>query len=171
MTADDSEFGEAGELTEAGDAVSAFEAPEISPEEYAEHWAGALARALTLTKLIGIVEVRSGIGQAHVMGRVRRDQERLFLEKVVEPILRFFDRDDGCHGFMGKQYLLKDDAVKYAWVISFASNDLKSTVGRVCLAFEGAVPRMEVTEAPLLGTGAPQSGGRQSGRRGASPVM
>jgi len=171
MTSVDSEFEEAGEFTETGESVAAFDAPDISPEEYAEHWAGMVANALTMTKLIGIVEVRSGIGQAHIMGRVRRDQERLFLEKVVDPILRFFEHDDGCHGFVGKQYLLKDEVVKYAWVISFASNDLKATVGRVCQSFESAIPRLEVTESPLLGAGSPQSGGQKSGRRGASPVM
>jgi hypothetical protein len=166
----DSDFGMAGEVTEAGDAVSAFDAPEISPEEHAEHWAGILANALSSTKLIGVVEVRSGIGQVHVMGRVRRDQERMFLEKIIDPILRFFDRLDGGHGFVGKQFLLKDGEVKYAWVISFASNALKETVTQLCRCFEAAIPRLEVTEAPLLGPSAPQSGGRRSGRRGAAPV-
>lgn len=167
----DVEFGDAGEVSETGDPLSAFDAPEISPEEHAEHWSGILANALSSTKLLGIVEVRSGIGQVHVMGRVRRDKERMFLEKVVDPVLRFFDRDEECHGFVGKQFLLKDNEVKYAWVISFASNDLKSTVSRICQCFEGAVPRQEVTEAPLMGPGAPQSGGQKSGRKGAAPVM
>lgn len=166
----DSEFGLAGETTETGDALSAFDAPEISPEEHAEHWAGILANALTATKLMGVVEVRSGIGQVHVMGRVRRDQERLFLEKVIDPILRLFDRLEDGHGFVGKQFLLKDGEVKYAWVISFASHALKDTVTQVCRAFESAIPRLEVTEAPLLGPGAPQSGGRRSGRKGAALV-
>lgn len=167
----DADFGPAGDISETGDALSAFAAPDISPEEYAEHWSGILANALTATKLIGVVEVRSGIGQVHVMGRVRRDRERMFLEKVVDPLLRFEDRDEECHGFIGKQFLLKDGEVKYAWVISFASNDLKSTVTRACRSFEDAIPRIEVTEAPLLGPGAPQSGGYKSGRKGASPVM
>jgi len=167
----DVEFGDAGDTSEAGDPLSAFDAPEISPEEHAEHWSGILANALSSTKLLGIVEVRSGIGQVHIMGRVRRDKERMFLEKVVDPILRFFDRDDECHGFLGKQFLLKDNDVKYAWVISFASNDLKSTVSRACQSFESAIPRSVVTEAPLMGPGAPQSGGQKSGRKGAAPVM
>jgi len=164
------EFGIAGEITEAGDAISAFDAPEISPEEHAEHWAGIFANALTSTKLIGIVEVKSGVGQVHVMGRVRRDRERVFLEKVITPILRLFDRLEDGHGFLGKQFLLKDGEVKYAWVISFTSHALKDTVTQVCRCFESAIPRLEVTEAPLLGPSTPQSGGRKSGRRGAALV-
>lgn len=167
----DSDFGDAGETSEVGDALSSFDAPEISPEEHAEHWAGILANALTSTKLIGIVEVRSGIGQIHVMGRVRRDQERMFLEKIIDPILRFFDRLEDGHGFVGKQFLLKDNEVKYAWVISFASHALKDTVTQACRCFESSIPRAEVTEAPLLGPAAPQSGGRRSGRKGAALVL
>jgi hypothetical protein len=170
MTSVDSEFDGAGELTEIGDALSAFDAPDISPEEYAEHWGNMMANALSATKLIGVVEVRSGIGQVHIMGRVRRDQERMFLEKVIEKILKFLDRDDDCHGFVGKQFLIKDDNVRYAWVISLASNDLKSTVAKVCMSFESAIPKVEVSEAPLLGPSTPQSGGQKSGRKGASPV-
>jgi hypothetical protein len=167
----ETDFGEAGELSETGDALSAFDAPDLSPEEYAEHWANMMANALAATKLAGIVEVRSGVGQVHVMARVRRDHERLFLEKVIEHILRFFERDDNAHGFVGKQFLIKDDEVKYAWVISFASNDLRDTISKVCKSFEKAIPRMEVTEAPLMGPATPQSGGQKSGRRGATPVM
>jgi hypothetical protein len=169
MTHVDSEFDEAGQVSETGDALSAFDAPDISPEEYAEHWAGVLANALVATKLLGIVEVRSGIGQIHIMCRVRKDQERALLENVIEPLLYFFNCGE-CHGFIGKQFLLKDGEVKYAWVISFASSELRETVSQACRSFEAAIPRLEVTEAPLLGPGSPQSGGPTSGRKGASPV-
>ena len=117
-----------------------------------------------------IVEVRAGVGQLHVMGRVRRDMERKFLEQVIDPILRFFDRNEEANGFVGKQFMLKEGEVKYAWVFSMSSNDLKGTAGGFCRSFEAAIPRVEVSESPLMGAQAPQSGGQKSGRRGAAPV-
>lgn len=171
MTSINLEFDGAGEVTELGDGLSAFEAPEITPEEYAEHLANLTANALAATKMIKIIEVRSGLGQVHILGRIRHDRERKFLEDVVDPVLRLFSRNEDGHGFIGKQFVLKDDKVKYAWVLSFAANDLKKMVSEVCRSFDSAVPRMEVTEAPLLGPGAPQSGGQKTGRKGATPIM
>lgn len=156
--------------TESGQDVDDFEPPDISPEEFADHTANLVANALASTKMFGVVEVRAGIGQVHVMGRVRRERERQFVDKVVMPILRVMESSDDCNGFVGKQFILKDGAVKYAWVISFASNDLRRAASDICQAFEAVVPRIEVTEAPLLGPGTPQSGGRSTGKRGASPV-
>jgi len=172
MTSFESNFEGAGRLTETGDAVDAFNAPDITPEKYAEHLANLTANALTATKLVDLVlEVKAGIGQIHLLLRISKVNERKFLETVVEPILHLFERDEDGNGFIGKQFLLKDNEVKYAWVVSFASNDLKDTVTRVCASFDSAILKMEVTESPLIGAGAPQSGGHGSGRRGASPVM
>jgi len=157
-------------VTESGQDVDEFEAPEISPEEFAEHTANLVANALSATKIFGVVEVRAGIGQVHVMGRVKRERERQFVDKVVLPILRVMESADDCNGFVGKQFILKDDSVKYAWVISFASNDLRRAASDICQAFEEVVPRVEVSESPLLGPGTPQSGGRVTGKKGASPI-
>jgi len=157
-------------VNEVGQDVTAFEAPDIGPEEYAEHMANVLANALQATKIFGVVEVQAGVGQVNVMGRVRRDRERVFLDKVVAPVLVMMDKVDDVEGFIGKQFLVRDGAVKYAWVISYASNDLKSATFAVCQAFESAIPRMEVTESPLMGPSTPQSGGASTGRKGASPV-
>jgi hypothetical protein len=158
-------------VTDSGQDTAEFKAPEITPEDFAEHLADATANALTATKLFGVVEVRAGVGQVHVMGRVKREKERVFVDKVVLPILQIMDESDDCNGFVGKQFILKDKSVKYAWVISFSSNDLRRATSDICQSFEAIVPRTEVVEAPLVGTGAPQSGGRSSGRKGASPVM
>lgn len=157
-------------VNEAGQDVNAFEAPDIGPEEYAEHMANVLANALQATKIFGVVEVQAGIGQVNVMGRVRRDRERIFLDKVVAPVLITMDKIDDVEGFIGKQFIVRDGSVKYAWVISYASNDLKKATFAVCQAFEAAIPRMEVTEAPLSGPPTPQSGGATTGRKGAAPV-
>jgi hypothetical protein len=157
-------------LTEAGQDVSEFEAPEISPEEFADHMANLVATALSSTKMFGVVEVRAGIGQVHVMGRVKRERERQFVDKVVMPVLTVMESSDDCNGFVGKQFILKDGSVKYAWVISFASNDLRRAAAEICRAFEEVIPRVEVTESPLMGPSTPQSGGRSSGKKGASPI-
>jgi hypothetical protein len=157
-------------VNEVGQDVTSFDAPDIGPEEYAEHMANVLANALQATKIFGVVEVQAGIGQVNVMGRVKRDSERVFLDKVVTPILVMMNKIDDVEGFIGKQFLLRDGGVKYAWVISYASNDLKKATFAVCQAFEGAIPRLEVTESPLMGPPTPQSGGTTTGRKGASPV-
>lgn len=154
--------------------VSSFDAPELSPEDLAQHTANMMANALEATKMFEVVEVKSGIGQIHILGRVMREKERVFTEKVVHPVLVVMETDADCNGFIGKQFLLKGgrsiENMKYAWVISFASNDLRSAASKVSYAFEPAIPRVEVVESPLMGPSTPQSGGQISGRKGASPV-
>jgi hypothetical protein len=161
-----------GKVSETGDALSAFDAPDISPEQHAEHLANLFANALESTKIFKSIEVRAGVGQVHVLGRVRKDNERKFLEDVVHPILIEFDKNEDCDGYCGKQFLLKDDDVKYAWVVSLTSNDLRRSIAQLCRGFESAIPvrKVEVTEAPLLGPSTPQSGGNQTGKKGAAPV-
>ena len=155
--------------TDIGQDVDAFAAPEISPEEFAEHMANSVANAIVATKFFEVVEVQAGVGQIHILGRVKKEKEKTFMSQVVRPILGVINSDD-CSGFVGKQFLLKDNEVRYAWVVSFASNDLRHASSIVCRSFEQVVPVREVTEAPLLGRGAPQSGGRGTGRKGAAPV-
>jgi hypothetical protein len=145
--------------------------PETSPEEYAEGIANAVASSLASTRLFEVVEVQSGIGQIHILGRVSKDKERSFVGSVVSPILQVLENSqDSCRGFVGKQFMLKYGTVKYAWVISFASSDLRTAASDICSSFESSVPRAEVLEAPLVGKGPPQSGGVKTGRRGASAL-
>ena len=169
MLETENEFSSEG-VTETGQDADAFEAPEIGPEEYAEHMANVLANTLQSTKIFDVVEVQAGVGQINVMGRVRRDKERTFLKKVVTPVLTVMGKNDDIEGFVGKQFIVRDGAVKYAWVISYASNDLRAATHLVCQSFEPVTSRMEVTEAPLMGPSTPQSGGLSTGRKGASPV-
>jgi hypothetical protein len=170
MATVDREFSNRKGTTDTGQEVEAFGAPEITPEEFAEHTANMVANALSATKMFEVVEIKAGIGQVHIMGRVKREKERNFMDRVIVPILKVMDGSDDCNGFVGKQFLLKAGLAKYAWVISFASNDLRHAASVVCSSFEGAAPRVEVVEAPLAGPGTPQSGGRGTGRRGAAPV-
>ena len=161
-------FSESEGVTELGQDVGAFEASEVGPEEYAEHKANVLANVLQSTQIFDVVEVQAGIGQINVMGRVRRDKERVFLDKVVTPVLTVMHKTDDIEGFVGKQFILRDEAVKYAWVISYASDNLQKATQLICQSFEAIIPRTEVTESPLMGPSTPQSGGIKSGRKGAS---
>ena len=172
MTPVESEFMKKGKkINDAGQDVEEFGAPEISPEEFADHMASVLANALSGTKMFEVVEVQSGIGQVHIMGRVKKEKERPFVPNVVKPILRVMKHSDNCNGFVGKQFVLNDDDdVRYAWIVSFSSNDLRRATSEICQSFEAVIPRLEVTEAPLMGPSTPQSGGRTTGKKGASPI-
>ena len=164
-------------LNDAGQDVDGFKAPDISAEEFAEHMANMFANALTATKLFEVVEVKAGVGQVHIMGRVKNDKERLFMERVGNAVLDVqLDHADICTVFLGKQMIrkelsLKSRTTKFAWVLSYASNDLRQATNLICRSFEQSVPKLEVMESPLMGPGSPQSGGRGTGRKGASPVM
>lgn len=160
-------------VTEVGQNIDEFAAPNLSPEEYAEHTASMVANALTSTRLFEVVEVKAGIGQISLMGRVKSVDEKRFVQMVIDPAL---DAMEGmCKGFIGKQYLKKKkgDKTKYAWVLSIASNNLKEAASEVCSSFESACPKMEVMESPLVGKGPGSSvpvklGG--TGSRGAMAV-
>lgn len=172
MTSMDSEF--FGQEDDPEAAVKDYDAPDISPEEYAEHTANQVANALASTTMFGVVEVAAGIAQIHVMGRVKAEHERRFVDDVVKPILGVMEKSEACNGFVGKQFLLKEDVVKYAWVISFASNDLRQSAFDICKAFQASIPRKEVVESPLMGPGTPSgrvgAGRNQPGSKGAAPV-
>jgi hypothetical protein len=145
-----------------------FAPPSLGEEDYADHTAKMVANAFEATELIEIVEVKAGIGEIHLMGRVKSKKEPMFLESVVKPIL--YAMQGTCNGHVGKQFLLKRDEMRYGWVISFASNDLKKAASAICESIAPLRPKVESDEAPLMGTGAPQSGGRGTGRKGASPL-
>lgn len=155
-------------LTDAGDPVGAFEAPNLSPQEYAEHAAQTMARILESTTLIEVVEVHASVGQVHLLGRVKAENEKKFVETVVKSSLIAMDKT--CDGFIGKQYMLRNGRMLYGWVFSFGAEDLKSAARAIADAIDVIVPRREIVEVPLVGPPAPQSGGQKSGKRGAHPV-
>jgi hypothetical protein len=153
---------------EPEDNASAFDAPNLSPQDYAEHTAQVIARILESTGLIEIVEVHASVGQVHLLGRVKAENEKRYVDTVVKNSLLAMRKV--CDGFIGKQYLLREDRMVFGWVFSFGSEDLKRAAQAVADALDTLVPRREVMEAPLIGPPSPQSGGQTSGRRGASTI-
>ena len=155
-------------VTDVGDPVSAFDAPDLSPEDYAEHTAQLMAKILENTGLTEIVEVHASVGQVHLLGRVKAENEKKFVDTVVKNALVAMEK--GCDGFIGKQFMIRKGKVVYGWVFSFGSQDLRAAACAISDALEVLIPKREIMETPLVGKGAPQSGGRGSGRRGAHPV-
>ena len=155
---------------ESAQDVDEFKAPDLTPDEYAEHTANLTANAFQATKLFEVVEVKAGVGQIHLLGRVKQDDERTFLDKVITPVLKAIEASHECEGHICKQFILKNGKTKYAWTVSFAANNLKLAAHAICEAVNTAVPRLEVVESPLVGPSTPMGGGPGGGRRGASPV-
>lgn len=167
MTSLETEFQRTGR-NESDQDISEFDAPDLSAQDFAEHTANATANAFAATKMFEVVEVKAAVGQVHLLGRVKKDFDKAFVEKVIDPVLRALDRTDGCEGHLCKQFLLKDGVTKFAWTISFAANDLRSAAHAVCDAIAPAIPKIEVMESPLMGPGTPV--GSKGGRKGAAPV-
>jgi len=171
----DSDFFQANGTNDLGQAVGDFEAPALSDSDYAEHTAKMMANALEATRLIEIVEVMAGPGQVHLLGRVKKDNEREFMERVGWPALEV-SWDNSIKTHVGTQYFLRKskDKRRYGWVFSFAHTDLRGAANLICQSFAGVAPRFEVAEAPLRGPGTPQgmvtSGGKGAGKKGASAV-
>jgi len=156
-------------VTDVGDPVGAFEAPDLSPEDYAEHTAQTMAKILESTGLFETVEVHASVGQIHLLGRVQTSNEKKFVDSVVKQALLAMEKT--CDGFIGKQYMIRRGKVLYGWCFSFGAEDLKGAARNIAEAIEAmAPPRREIVEVPLVGPPPPQSGGRGSGKRGAHPV-
>ena len=168
MTSLETEFGRTTGRNESDQDISEFEAPELSAQEFAEHTANLTANAFAATQIFEVVEVKAAVGQIHLLGRVKKDFDKVFVEKVITPVLHAIDKTDGCEGHLCKQFLLKGGKTKFAWTISFAANDLRSAAHAVCNAISDAIPRREVMESPLVGPSTPV--GSKLGRKGAAPV-
>jgi len=143
---------------------SAFAAPDIGPQEQAEHLANLVAKTLEDTDLVDIVEVQASLGQIHVLGRVRQDNERPLVHGVVKNILLRCN-DIKCDPHIGKIFFLKNKRLVYGWIFSFASDDLFTAAQAICEAVFEIIPRKEVLESPLLGPSTPQSDGVSKGAR------
>lgn len=160
--------------TDAGQSVDQFAAPPIGDSDLADHTAKMVANALEATRLIEIVEIHARPGQVHLLGRVKKDDERPFMDKVVWPALEVM-WDEDIDGHVGKQFFLRNNKAqrKYGWVFSIANKDIRKAAQAICQSFASATKRFEVTEAPLQGPGTPVGSvnlGRGSGRRGASKI-
>lgn len=166
----ETEFSRKKGRTDSSQDVDEFRAPDLSPDEYAEHTANQTANAFQATKLFEVVEVKAGLGQVHLLGRVKQDDERAFLDRVITPVLKAIEASRECEGHICKQFILKNGKTRYAWTVSFAANNLKAAAHAICSAIQASVPKLEVMEAPLVGPATPSGGGPGGGRKGASPV-
>lgn len=148
-----------------------YDAPDLTPDDYAAHTANQAANAFQATQLFEVIEVKAGVGQIHLLGRVKQDNEKDFLDKVVTPVLKVIEESNGgweCH--ICKQFLRKNGKTKYAWTISFAAVELRQAAHAICSAINASSPKREVLEAPLVGPSTPAGGGPRGGRKGAAPV-
>lgn len=172
MTSLESEFGRGVHEAELGGGPDEFDPPDLSPQDYAERSANIMAEAFQKTGLVEIAQIQAGVGQVHLLGRVK--DEKKFIDNAVFPVLEAIDED--CDTFMGIQYFLKEGAVqkskgrRYGWVLSFSSPNMDKVLQEVCGILDEMSGKDELMEMPLVGRAAPQSGGRGSGRRGASPL-
>jgi len=146
-----------------------FEESEVSPQEIADHTANMFATALEATKLFSAREVSAAIGTVNILGAVKDKDAGKFAESVIRPML-FAARENDVKLHIGTQFMLKGGIMKYGWVVSFASNNLRDGANALAESFSHIIPRMEVTEAPLMGGGTPSSGGLVTGRKGAAPI-
>lgn len=157
-------------LTEAGQRVDDFAAPDISTQEYAEHTANQAAAAFQATKLFQIIEVKAGVGQVYLLGRVKREDEKRFVEDIVDAVLLTMEEERGCEVHVCKQYMRHHGKVAYAWNITFAARDVRAAAHAICNAIEPFIPRKEVAKMPMHGPATPVNSGAGSKSRGAAAV-
>ena len=166
-----------------------FEAPNLTPEEMADHTARMVARVLEATHLYEVVEMEKFPGSFHFFGRVKKQNLKVWQNDLVKRCLvamRFVG-----DGFIGTQHVVRlkkgrssdskdsnDYDQVFGWVFSLASKDLYSAAVEVCRVIEESViptPKTEVKEMILLGSGPPQAGSgaagpKGTGRKGAHPI-
>lgn len=157
-------------LTDSGQRVENFDAPDVSAQEYAEHTANQAATAFQATGLFQIIEVKAGPGQVYLLGRVKRDDEKRFVEGVVDAVLKACDKERDYEVHICKQYMLHHGKTVYAWNITFASRDIRAAAHKICASFESIIPRKEVAAMPMHGPATTVNSGAGSKGRGASVV-
>jgi hypothetical protein len=156
--------------TDTGQRVEDFDAPDISTQEYAEHTANQMAAAFQATNLFQIIEVKAGVGQVYLLGRVKHEDEKRFVEDVVDAALGAMEEERGCEGHVCKQYMKHHGVTKYAWNITFAARDVQSAARAISDAIDPFIPRKEVAKMPMQGPATPVNSGAGSKGRGASLV-
>jgi hypothetical protein len=147
-----------------------LDSQKLSRKEEVDRLAQITAGVLESTGLVEIVKIQAAeTGDIHLMGRVRKAQEKRFVDQVVDAILHACGENE-IDQHICKHFFLKNEKKKFAWLVSFSDPDTKKAVQLICDAVRVTVAHKEVMEMPLRGPGTPQSGGRGTGRKGASPV-
>jgi len=170
---DEGIFSKPSGQTDVGDDVAAFEQGATRKEEV-DHYASMFARAIESTKLADVVELNTAeVGQIHILARVKRHNEKLWIDKIVDAILLVCEKDN-IDQHICKQFFRRHGKKKFGWMISYGATDIKTATISICSSIEELVPKHEVLEAPLIGRGTPQSGGqvgpKSAMRGGAHPV-
>lgn len=173
----------------SGQSPDNFEAPNLTPEEMADHTARMVARVLEATHLFEVVEMEKFPGSFHFFGRVKKQNLKVWRHDLVKRCLvamRFVG-----DGFIGTQDVVRlkkgrsadsrdpnDYDQLFGWVFSLAAKDLYNASVEICRIIEEwgiPAPKTEVREMIMLGSGPPQAGSgaagpKGTGRRGAHPV-
>jgi hypothetical protein len=87
---------------------------------------------LASTGLAEVVETKWGPNQVHLLFRVNKENEKKLVHGAGTSIL-FACRPLG-GSFFGKEYFIKDNALRYGWVFSVDSVDLKRAVDDIEIA-------------------------------------
>jgi hypothetical protein len=154
--------------TESGQELSDFDAPDLSPQDHAEHIAGIVSRAIESTGLMQVKEVKATVGKIHLLGRVVDENKKDFVQKFGKGVWRRVNT--WCDIFLGTQYFpYKGDVenIMYGWVFAFSTENLMEACKEICAVAEELTPRTDTMEVPLMGPSTPQGGG---GRKGAREV-
>jgi hypothetical protein len=137
-------------------------------EDHDKQLADLLARVLESTKLMEVVETKLSVGQIYFLCRVEQKSAKELMSTYGFPILEEANKPKTFDCFIGTQYLVdKRGEHRYAWVFGVGSDDLPDASRRICDIVSANAPKLEVTEAPLVGPPSP-SGSVKGGRRGVS---
>lgn len=144
---------------------------DLSPEDLASVMANIVIESLNETRMFEAVELQVAMGQFHILGRVREENEAEFMEDFGFPILA--QVSDHAEVFLGKSYFLKEGKRRYGWLLSVGSTDLVSVVKDICLELEKGTDTgiidIQPGSVPILG-GKEPVGSVASGRKGVSLV-
>jgi len=154
-----------------GDDVEAFSS-DLRGEEIAEHAAQRTAELLENTGFTEVVDLQFGIGRVHIMTRVKADDEKAFVNQIISPSA-FMMEENGIDHWLGKQYFPKAGKLRYGWVFSYGAEDIMEAFRKVADVLSTKLQpaeKHEVNEMFMHGKGAPQSGGLNTGRKGAAAI-
>lgn len=112
------------------------------------------AASLEATGLAEVVQCKHAPGQIHLMCRVKKDLEKIFIHGPIKGMLIRL-RGKG-ELFVGKEFFLKDNSMVYAWVISLTSEDLARAAPAARDAFQNFRDLFDDNGDPIIREGDPK---------------
>jgi hypothetical protein len=158
-----------------------FEA-EGTPEQEMDHVAGMVANVITSSHFFEVVELSVSAqyspAEVRLWGRVKFENEKMFIAEVVKPLLRASKPEKDFNADISKLYVEREDirspggyAVLYGWRLVFSSSNAATILKEVGASVMTLSPQHhQVVEIPMLGAGPPAGNGPMGGRRGVTPV-